>query len=105
MTTRRSDDNSYALLSNGSTTGSAVAIRGGQYTFSAEGTAGGATIALQVQTPNGSWSTVSIFNNSAVSATVLPYEQTAIDLPANNVRCAIIGGSGVSVTAYLVGLG
>lgn len=105
MSIRRSDDSRYTLLSNASTTGSAVTIRGGQYTFSAEGTPGGATIALQVQSPNGTWSTVNVFGNSPVSATVLPYDQTAIDLPAGNVRGSIIGGAGVSVTANLVGLG
>ena len=105
MTTRRADDNRYTLLSNASTTGAAVNIRGGQYTFTAEGTAGGATIALQVQTPNGTWSTVSVFSNSAVSTTTLPYDQTGIVLPAGNVRASITGGSGVSVSANLVGLG
>jgi hypothetical protein len=105
MTTRRADDNKYTLLSNASTTGSAFNIRGGQYAFTAEGTAGGATIALQVQTPTGTWSTVSVFNNSAVSTTNLPFDQTDIDLPAGNVRASITGGTGVSVTANLVGLG
>jgi hypothetical protein len=103
--TRRADDNTYSLLSNASATGSAVAIRGGRYTFSAEGTAGGATIALQAQTPNGTWSTVKVFSNSAVSTTALPYAQTAIDLPAGSVRASITGGAGVSVSANWVGLG
>jgi hypothetical protein len=105
MATRRSDDNVYSLLSNAASTGAAVNIRGGQYAFAADGTAGGATIALQVQTPNGTWSTVSIFNNSPVSTITLPFDQTAIDLPAGNVRASINGGAGVSVTAFLVGLG
>ena len=105
MSIRRADDNKYSLLSNASATGSAVNIRGGQYTFSVEGTIGGATIALQVQTVNGSWSTVSVFNNSPVSTTSLPYDQTGIDLPAGNVRASITGGVGVSVSATLGGLG
>jgi len=105
MTIRRADDNSYALLSNASATGAAVNIRGGQYTFSAEGTIGGATIALQVQSPNGTWETVSVFSNSAVLTTALPYALTGIDLPAGNVRASITGGAGVSVSANLVGLG
>jgi hypothetical protein len=105
MTIRRCDDNRYTLLTNASTTGAAVNIRGGQYAFSAEGTPGGATIALQLQTPNGSWTTVSLFNNSLVSTTNVPYEQTGIDLPAGNVRASITGGAGISVTANLVGLG
>jgi hypothetical protein len=105
MSVRRSDDNIYTLLSNGSATGLAVNIRGGQYTFTAEGTAGGATIALQVQTPNGTWSNVNIFNNSPVSTTTLPYDQTAIDLPAGTARVLITGGAPSGIYASLVGLG
>ncbi len=102
---RRSDDNRYTLLSNGSATGAAVNIRGGEYQFSADGTPGGATISLQVQTPNGTWSTVSVFANTPVQATALPYDQTSIDLPAGNVRCAINGGAPSGINASLVGLG
>lgn len=111
MTTRRADDNRYTLLSNASSTGSAVAIRGGQYTFTADGTAGGATISLQVQTPNGSWSNINVFGKNAldvdspVSTTTLPYSQTSISLPAGAVRASISGGAGVSVNASLAGLG
>jgi hypothetical protein len=105
MTIRRADDNSYALLSNASATGAAVNIRGGQYTFSAEGTIGGATIALQVQSPNGTWETVSVFSNSAASTTTLPYALTGIDLPAGAVRVSVTGGTPSALFAYLVGLG
>ncbi len=105
MPIRRADDVAYTLLSNASTTGAAVNIRGGQYSLTADGTAGGATIALQIQTPNGTWSTVTIFNNSPVSTTNLPYDQTAIDLPAGAVRCALTGGAPSGINASLVGLG
>jgi hypothetical protein len=105
MSIRRADDNQYTLLSNGSATGAAVNIRGGEYTFAADGTPGGATIALQVQTLNGTWATVSVFGNSPVSTTVLPYDQSAIDLPAGSVRCAINGGAPSGINASLVGLG
>jgi hypothetical protein len=105
MPIRRSDDNSYKLLNNASTTGAAVNIRGGEYQFAANGTPGGATIALQLQMPNGTWTGVNVFSGSTVQATTLPYTQTSVDLPAGTVRCAITGGSGVSVNAYLVGLG
>jgi hypothetical protein len=105
MGIRRSDDITYTLLSNGSATGAAVAIRGGEYRFTVDGTPGGATIALQVQMPSGTWSTVNIFNNSPVQATVLPYAQTSIDLPAGAVRCALIGGAASGISAFLVGLG
>ncbi|CAB5144863.1 hypothetical protein UFOVP147_36 [uncultured Caudovirales phage] len=104
MTIRRADDNAYTLLSNGTATGSAVAVRGGEYIFMAEGTVAGATIALQVQSPNGTWSPVLIFAGSAVSFTALPNAQTGIDLPAGNVRVAITG-TPTGVYAYLVGLG
>jgi hypothetical protein len=82
-----------------------VNIRGGQYQFALDGTAGGATIALQVQTPNGTWSTVSIFSNSPVSTTNLPYSQTGVDLPAGAVRVSISGGAPSGINASLVGLG
>jgi hypothetical protein len=105
MSTRRADDNTYTLLSNASATGSSVTVRGGEYLFTVEGTATGATIALQVQTPNGTWSTVSIFNNSAVSSSSLPYAQTSVDLPAGAVRALVSGGSPSALYSYLVGLG
>ena len=105
MPIRRADDNRYTLLTNASTTGAAVNVRGGEYNFTADGTPGGATIALQVQMPNGTWTGVNVFSGSTVQATTLPYAQTSIDLPAGNVRASITGGAGVSVNAYLVGLG
>jgi hypothetical protein len=105
MSIRRADDNLYTLLSNASATGASVNIRGGEYIFMAEGTASGATIALQVQSPNGTWSTVSVFSNSAVSTTTLPYAQTAVDLPAGAVRVLVTGGTPSALFAYLVGLG
>ncbi|CAB5178483.1 hypothetical protein UFOVP158_4 [uncultured Caudovirales phage] len=105
MPIRRGDDNAYTLLSAGSATGSAVAIRGGEYSFHVEGTISGATASLQVQSPNGTWATVSVFSNSAVSATALPYAQTGIDLPAGSVRIALTGGTPSAIYAYLVGLG
>jgi hypothetical protein len=105
MSIRRADDNVYTLLSNGSATGAAVNIRGGEYLFTAEGTISGATVALQVQTVNGTWATVSVFSNSAVSTTALPYAQTAIDLPAGTARVVVTGGTPSALFAYLVGLG
>jgi hypothetical protein len=105
MPIRRADDVSYTLASNVSATGSAVAIKGGEYLFSAEGTVGGSTISLQVQSPNGTWSDVLIFAGSAVKSTTLPFAQTQIDLPAGNVRMAATGGSPSALYAYLVGLG
>lgn len=105
MPTRRADDSTYSLASNASATGSAVAIRGGEYIFTCEGTAGGSTLSLQMQTVNGSWSDVSIFTGSVVKSTTLPYQQTGIELPAGNVRMAATGGTPSALYASLVGMG
>lgn len=105
MTVRRADDVAYTLLSNGAATGGSVAIKGGEYMIQVEGTAGGATFALQMQSPNGTWTPVLIFAGSAVSTTTLPYGQTAIDLPAGNVRLAVTGGTPSAIFGYLIGLG
>lgn len=105
MGTRRADDSQYPLASNVSATGGAVAVKGGTYTFTAEGTVGGATVGLQMQTPNGTWSDVSVFNASAVKATVLPYVQVGINLPACNVRFNVAGGAPSALYGYLLGEG
>ncbi|MEK0416827.1 MAG: hypothetical protein RI949_833 [Pseudomonadota bacterium] len=105
MPIKRGDDLAYALLSAGSATGSAVAVKGGEYIFMAEGTVGGATVTLQIQNPNGNWATVAVFSGSLVSFTSLPAAQTGIVLPAGNVRCGISGGSPSGISAWLVGTG
>lgn len=105
MPIRRADDSAYTLASNVAATGSAVAIKGGEYLFSAEGTVGGSTISLQLQTVNGAWADVLIFAGSAVKSTTLPFVQTQIDLPAGNVRMAATGGTPSGLYSYLVGLG
>lgn len=105
MSIRRADDNAYVLATAASATGNAVAIRGGEYIFSAE-FAGTANVALQIQSLNGTWLTVSVFNASPVSISASGM-QTAVDLPAGNVRAAVVTGSvnASSLFAYLVGLG
>lgn len=105
MSLRRADDNAYTLASNASATGAAVAIKGGEYEFFVEGTVGGSTISLQVQSLNGTWLPVNVFNASPVQTTSLPYSQTLIDLPAGNVRMAATGGTPSALYASLVGLG
>ena len=105
MPVRRADDQLYPLAANLSATGAAVAIKGGEYQFIAEGTVGASTISLQMQSPNGTWSDVSIFSGSPVKSTTLPYGQTGIDLPAGNVRMAATGGAPSALFASLVGLG
>ncbi len=105
MPARRADDTQYTLLANGSSTGSAVAIKGGEYMVFFDGTIGGATISLQVQSPSGQWIDVEAFTNAPVRYTSLPRSQTGLDLPAGNVRCALAGGSPSGINAHLVGMG
>lgn len=105
MTVRRADDNAYTLASNLSATGSAVAIKGGEYIFTVEGTVLGSTIGLQVQTPTGNWTDISVYSGSKVNTLTLPFSQTGIDLPACNVRMAATGGTPSALYAYLIGLG
>jgi hypothetical protein len=105
VTVRRCDSNSYTLAANLSASGASVAIPGGEYIFMAEGTVTGATISLQIQSPNGTWEDLSVYSGSKVSATALPFAQTGVDLPACNVRMAATGGTPTGLYAYLVGLG
>ena len=111
MPIRRSDDLSYTLASNATSTasgvnsGNGVAIKGGEYHFFAEGTVGGSTISLQIQSPNGTWSDVLVFSGSAVKSTTLPFNQAQIDLPPGLVRMAATGGTPTGLYSYLVGLG
>lgn len=105
MPIRRGDDASYALLENGSASGNAVPVKGGEYIVYFNGTIGGATVSLQSKSPNGVWSDVEVFTGQKVSYTTLPRSQTGVDLPAGDVRVAITGGSPSGIYAYLVGLG
>lgn len=105
MPIRRCDSATYTLLSNASATGSAVPIPGGEYMFMVEGTVGGSTISLQVQTPNSTWQDVQVFTGSVVKFTTLPGNQSSISLPAGNVRAAATGGTPSALFAYLCGMG
>jgi len=102
----RADSQVYDLGDGLSATGNGVAIRGGEYMFMADGAAGGATIGLQIQQPDGTWSTVGALGGYVqVQTTTLPYSASPIVLPACTVRTAINGGSGVSINASLAGVG
>lgn len=105
MSTRRADDLSYTLLSNGSATGAATPIKGGTYIVQFSGTISGATISLQVQDLAGAWADVEVFTANAIRYTTLPKAQTGVNLPAGNVRVALTGGTPSGINAYLVGLG
>jgi hypothetical protein len=102
----RTDPLSYPLASNASATGSAVQIRGGEYMFFAEGTVGGSTISLQIQSPSGNWLDVGALAGSAiVKSTTLPYTASPIVLPACYVRMAATGGTPSALNASLTGIG
>lgn len=108
MSIRKADDIAYVLGEGLTATGNAVAVKGGEYLFMVNGTAGGGTdFRLEVQAPNGTWSRLQVFTGSVVSFTAanLPISQTGIDLPSCNVRLAIVGGAATSINAYLIGLG
>ena len=105
MAVRRADDQAYTLLTGASATGAAVAIKGGEYHFLVDGTVGGSTISLQIQTPGGAWTDVQVYTGSVVKFTTLPANQSGIDLPACNVRCACTSGTPSNVNASLIGLG
>ena len=105
MPIRRADDQAYTLLSSGAATGSAVAIKGGEYIVFFDGTISGATVSLQVQAPSGVWSDVEVFTGQKVSYTTLPRSQTGISLPAGNVRCNLAGGTPSGINATIIGLG
>lgn len=100
-----------ALYSLGSaiaaaTAGAAIAVFGGNYMFMTDGTAGGATVSLQILLPDGSWAPVqALAGGTLISTATLPYTASQIYLPAGNVRVNVAGGSGSSVNAWLVGIG
>ncbi|CAB3754537.1 hypothetical protein B7G54_11990 [Burkholderia puraquae] len=102
----RADSQVYDLGDGLSATGNGVAIRGGYYTFLADGIAGGATISLQIQHPDGTWCDVgALAGNAPVKTTTLPFTVSPVVLPACIVRAAITSGVGVSVNASLAGIG
>lgn len=107
MTTMRVDSLAYTLLSSAGAAGAGASVKipGGMYMFLASGTIGASTLQMEVEMPNGVWVTVQVFTGSLVRFTALPASQTAIDLPAGNVRANLVGGTPSGVSAYLVGLG
>lgn len=101
----RRDDALYTLASNLSATGSAVQIKGGDYMFFAEGTAGGGTVGLQIQTPQGTWVTVDSFAAGTPVSGAPPMAITRISLPSGAVRMAVLTGTPSAIYAYLQGMG
>jgi len=107
MAVRRCDDKAYVLAEglSGSGGSTPVTVPGGEYMFMVHGTAGGTSASLQIQSPSGVWGDIYVYSGSPVRSSVLPYNQTGIELPAGNVRLALIGGTPSNVNAYLIGLG
>lgn len=84
------------LLLNAAVTGSDAIWPGGKGTFMAEGTFGGATITLQVKSPNGSYIAVS-------ATTTLTANGTAtFDLAPSLIRAAVSGGAPSALFAYAI---
>ena len=105
MAVMRSDSAAYTLASNLSASGTGVAIPGGEYMFSIEGTIAGGTVQLQYLSPNGTWIPVNVYGTFTLSFTALPAAVTAIDLPAGTYRMGVSAGSPTGIYAYLFGLG
>jgi hypothetical protein len=82
------------LISNGSTTGSAVSWAGGFCAFSVEGTFGGTTAALEAQTANGTWIAVGTETTKTANGWGGAF------LPPCNIRCSLTGGAPSAIYAY-----
>ena len=109
MPLTRHDDIKYTLasaLSGASASGSAVAIRGGEYIFACEAAGNTGAMGLQIQAADtGTWIDLQVFSGSFVRTTGNSMCQTSIDLPPGNVRFACVGGTLTTGYATLTGLG
>ncbi|VVE74120.1 hypothetical protein PCA31118_04684 [Pandoraea captiosa] len=86
------------LLNNGNATGQSVDWPGGNGACFAEGTFGGATLTLQILSPNGTWMTLG--NQTTFTANGV----AGFTAPAGQVRMQITGGTPSAVYAYVVGI-
>lgn len=105
MPVTRRDDRQYSLAVNATATGAAVSIPGGEYAFTLDALTNTGSVQLQMQTPSGAWLPVSLFANNLVATSNTGLVQTAIDLPACNVRVAVASGAVTGLNASLIGLG
>jgi hypothetical protein len=87
-----------ALLENGSATGTQQSWLGGYGAVYAEGTFGGATLTLQVQSPNGTWL------NVGPDTTFTGNGLGGFFVPAGAIRIAVSGGSPSALYVYVDGL-
>lgn len=76
------------LLSNASVTGGGVTVGGGSYVFTVDGTFGGATVALQIRSPDGSsWLAITDASFTAEGNCVVELGD------GSEVRVTVTGGS------------
>lgn len=75
------------LLSNASATGGVVAAGPGDYCYAVDGTFGGATVSLQMQSPDGSsWLTIADTGLTAEGAVI-------VTLPRGQFKALVAGGT------------
>lgn len=85
-----------SLLSNASATGTGKGAGPGDYCLSVDGTFGGATVAFEIQSPDGSsWLGVSDASFTAEGAVI-------VTLPRTLVRMSVTGGTPSALYATLV---
>lgn len=82
------------LLTNASATGEGIAVGGGAYVISADGTFGGTTLQLQLLSPDGaSWLAIA-------NATFTAEGSLVVDLPDGVIRMAVTGGTPSALYAH-----
>lgn len=83
------------LLDNAAVTGDPRGFGGGRYCFAVDGTFGGATVTLQMLSPDGS-------SYIAVPNTALTTEgMVTVDLPSNSYRALVASGTPSALFAFL----
>lgn len=87
------------LLNNVAATGSGVSVGGGSYVFTVDGTFGGATVALEIRSPDGS-SWLAIANGSFTAE-----GNCVVELgDGSEVRVSVTGGSPAALYANIAAI-
>lgn len=84
------------LLENASATGSAKAIKAGRYILMAEGTFGGATVTVTIESPNGTFVTLAGSSLTAAGTSSVLY------IPSGNAKGVLTSGTPSAMYVYLV---
>lgn len=89
------------LLSNVSSAGNGAGFAwvGGAGAFCAEGTLGGSSLKMQMQTPQGTWTDI----DAALTFTTLP-SVYGFMLPQGQIRAVLTGGSPTGIYAWAVAI-